>query len=159
MKKVLGPVLLLMMFAPTLAAAPKGVVIQSPPSADIVQLEGFCSGNCFDPYAEIDWTNETTDKVLVVTDLVFSTGSHIGVTDNVNRLRVSVTVWDPPCDYDNDASENRVSHMLLYVPPNDTRSLNLQTGLRVYPEQCLVIPLFEGAGGSSVTVMGRLEDL
>lgn len=154
MKKVLGPVLFLMMFAPAIAAAPKPVVIQSPPSTDVVHLESICSGGCGSTYAEIDWTNETMDKVFVVTDLVLSTGGN-----GTQRLRASVMVWDPPCDYSNDLSEARVSHMLVYVPPNDVRSINLQTGLRVYPDQCLAIPLFEGAGTNSVTVLGRMEDL
>jgi len=153
-KKILGPILMLIMVAPAMAGEPKPVVIQSPSSEAVVHLEGSCQSPCYTSWAEIDWLNETTDKVLVVTDVIFSNGG-----DGVERLRASVTIWDPPYDYDNDETEAMESNLLMYVPANDVRSLNLQTGLRVNPGQSLAIPLFEGAGTGHVTVMGRLEDL
>jgi len=153
-KKILGPILMLFMVAPVRAGEPNPVVIQSPSSEAVVHLEGFCQSPCYAKWAEIDWLNETTDKVLVVTDVIFSNGGN-----GVQRLRASVSIWNPPYDYNNDETEARVSNLLVYVPANDVRSLSLQTGLRVNPGQSLAIPLFEGAGTGHVTVMGRLEDL
>lgn len=164
MKRIIGTILLVMVIVPAFAATPKPVTIensdpvlvtlQPQPTPQVVQLEGSCSFPCYTSWEEIGWLNETTDKVLVLTDLIFSNAG-----EGEKPLRVSVTVWDPPWDYDNDASESRVSAMHLFVPPNDVRSLHLQTGLRVYPNQWLAIPLFEGAGNGFVTVLGRLEDL
>jgi len=163
MKRIIGTFLLVIMIIPAVAAAPKPVTIENSdpvavtirphPDTEFINLEGHCSAPCYRTWAEIDWKNETTDKVLVLTDLIFS---NEGTGDK--RLRASVTVWDQPCDYTNDASVSRVSAMHVFIPPNDTRSLHLQTGLRVYPTQCLAIPLFEGAGNGFVSALGRLED-
>ncbi|MBL3588381.1 MAG: hypothetical protein JMN24_01140 [gamma proteobacterium endosymbiont of Lamellibrachia anaximandri] len=134
---------------------PIPVALKMPPDADVLMFSGSCNAPCYDKWEEIGWENATDSKVLVLTDMVFTNGSW---SENPSkRLRASVLVLAyQGCTLEEPGCIKFQIH--VSVPRADTRSLHLQTGLRVYPGDYLAIALFEGAYQSSVSAIGRLED-
>lgn len=134
---------------------PIPVALRMLPDTDVLMFSGWCIAPCYADWEEIGWENTTDRKVLVLTDMVFTNGSWS--EDPSKRLRVSVLVLDyQGCDVEEPGCVK--ASIRLAVPRADTRSLHLQTGLRVYPGDYLAIALFEGAYQSSASAIGRLED-
>lgn len=134
---------------------PIPVALRMLPDTDVLVFEGWCIAPCYADWEEIGWENTTDSKVLVLTDMVFNNGSWS--EDPSKRLRVAVLILDHKgCDVEEPGCVKASIH--ASVPRADTRSLHLQTGLRVYPGDYLAIALFEGAGQSSASAIGRLED-
>ena len=126
--------------------APVPVVVEQLPYGEVVHFYFSCASPCYAGGIELGYV-VPEDKTLEITDAVFS---NRGPSDG-NTLRASIAV--------NPIDVEPILKMFVLVPPGDTRSVSLNTGIVFNPMDNIEFNLNEGANSGVGIVTGKLKDL